>query len=93
MSPSPNMNTYFGEENLANYNNEEITDILNTVKNTTDEKIIAEKFRRLSEIYKTEIPYISLYNNKYNVVYNSSLVGEINPNWYNIFYGVEGWYK
>lgn len=93
LSPGPNLNTYFGEGNVANYSNEEITNIMNEVKNTTDENILKEKYARLSEIYKTEIPYISLYNNKYNVAYNSGLVGEITPNWFYQFYGIEGWYK
>ena len=93
LSPGPNLNTFFGDGNLANYSNEEVTNIMNEVKNTTDENIIKEKYQRLSEIYKTDIPYISLYNNKYIVAYNSELVGEISPNWFYQFYGIEGWYK
>lgn len=93
LSPGPNLSTFFGEGNLANYSNEEVTNIMNEVKNTTDENILKEKYQRLSEIYKTDIPYISLYNNKYIVAYNSELVGEISPNWFYQFYGIEGWYK
>lgn len=93
VSPSPSLETYFGENNLAGYTNEEVTNIMNEVKNTTDEEILKEKYKRLIEIYKTDIPYISLYSNKYTVAYNSGLVGEITPNWFNQFYGVEGWYK
>ena len=93
LSPTPNLTTYLGEGNIANYTNEEVTNIMNEVKNTTDENILKEKYTRLSEIYKTDIPYISLYNNKYTVAYNSGLVGEITPNWFYQFYGMEGWYK
>lgn len=93
LSPSPNLTTYFGEGNLANYSNEEVSSIMNEVKNTTDEQVLKEKYARLSELYKIDIPYISLYNNKYMVAYNSGLVGEINPNWFYQFYGIEGWYK
>ncbi len=93
LSPSPNLNTYFGDGNIANYYNEETSNIMNEVKNTTDENIIKEKYVKLIEIYKSDVPYISLYNNKYTVVYNSALVGEITPNWFNQFYGIEGWYK
>ncbi|MCI8760770.1 MAG: peptide ABC transporter substrate-binding protein [Clostridia bacterium] len=93
LSPTPNLTTYFGEENRANYSNEEVTNILNEVKNTTDENILKEKYARLVEIYKTDVPYISLYNNKYLVAYNSGLVGEMAPNWFYQFYGIEGWYK
>lgn len=93
LSPSPNMTTYFGEGNMANYYNEEVANIMDEVKNTTDDTILKEKYQRLSEIYKTDIPYISLYNNKHTVAYNSELVGEITPNWFYPFYGIEGWYK
>ena len=44
--------------------------------------IMTIKFKRLSEIYKTDMPYISLYNNKYTIAYNSGLVGDITPTWF-----------
>ena len=93
LSSSPNLSTYFGEGNIANYYSDEITNIMHEVKNTTDDNILKEKYKRLAEIYKSDIPYISLYNNKYTVAYNSGLVGEITPNWFYLFYGIEGWYK
>lgn len=93
LSPSPNMTTFFGENNLANYQNEEVTNILNEVKNTTDDNAIKEKYKRLAEIYKADIPYISLYTNKHTVAYNSALVGTIEPNWFNPYNGIETWYK
>lgn len=93
ISPSPDLSLFIGEGNLANYSNEEVQTILNEVKNTTDENILKEKFKRLSEIYKTDMPYISLYNNKYTIAYNSGLVGDITPTWFYQFYGIESWYK
>ncbi|MBR3002356.1 MAG: hypothetical protein IKF38_02160 [Clostridia bacterium] len=90
---SPDLRTFFGEGNLANFGSEEITQIMNEVKNTTDENILKEKYEKLEQIYNTQIPYISLVNNKYNVLYNSNLVGDVAPNWYSLFYNVEGWYK
>ena len=93
VSPSPSLETFFGEGNLANYSNEEVTDIMNQVKNTTDENILKEKYKRLIEIYKSDVPYLSLYNNKYTIAYSSELVGDLTPNWFYLFYGIEGWYK
>lgn len=93
ISPSPNLEAYFGDGNLANYSNDEVKEIMNEVKNTTDEKVLIEKYKRLAEIYKSDIPYISLYNNKYNVAYSSELAGDISPNWFYLYYGIEGWYK
>ena len=93
LSPSPNLDTFFGEGNIANYSNEEVTNLLNETKNTTDENVLLQNYQRLAEIYKTDMPYISLYNNKYTIAYNSGLVGDITPNWFYQFYGIEGWYK
>ena len=93
MSPSPDLSIFFGNGNLANYSNEEIQNIMNEVKNTSDENVLKEKYKRLIEIYKTDIPYISLYNNKYTIAYSSELVGDITPTWFYQFYGIETWYK
>ena len=93
LSPSPNLDTFFGDGNLSNYSNEEVTNIMNEVKNTTDENILKEKYQRLIEIYKTDIPYISLYNNKYTVAYNNELAGTEQPNWFYQFYNIENWHK
>ncbi len=93
LSPSPNLDTFFGDGNIANYSNEEVSNILNETKNTTDENVLKQDYQRLADIYKTDVPYISLYNNKYTIAYSSSLVGDITPNWFYQFYGIEGWYK
>ena len=39
LSPSPNLDIFFGEGNIANYSNEEVVNLLNETKNTTDENI------------------------------------------------------
>ena len=93
ISPSPNLELFFGDNNLSNYRNEEVSNIINEVKNTTDENTLKEKYKRLIEIYKSDIPYIGLYNNKYTVAYNSELVGDLTPSWFSPFYGIEVWYK
>ena len=93
LSPSPNLELFFGNNNLSNYANEEVANIMAEVNNTTDENVLKEKYKRLIEIYKSDIPYVSLYNNKYTIAYSSQLVGDLTPNWFNMFYGIEGWYK
>ena len=44
----------------------------------------------VANVQKNENPTI---NNKYTIAYNSELVGEFTPNWFNAFYGIEEWYK
>lgn len=93
LSLSPNIETFLGPNNMANYTNEEVNNILNEVKNTTEEDTLKERYKRLAEIYKDDVPYISLYNNKFTVAYSTGLVGDVTPNWYNVFYNISGWYK
>ena len=90
---SPNLETFFGESNLSNYKNEEITTIMNDVKNITDEDLLKEKYNRIRQIYDDEVPYISLYNSYYAVISNWNLKGNIEANWYNIFMDINNWYK
>ena len=45
------------------------------------------------EIYKEEMPFISLYSNSLFVLSNTSLKGDLSYNWYNLFYNIENWYK
>ena len=85
LSPNPDMSLFFGEGNLANYTNEEVMNLMNEIKNTTDEETIKNDYARLAEIYKTDIPYISLYTNKHTIAHNTELVGEIHSNWFNPF--------
>ena len=90
---SPSLNKYFGENNIANYKNEEITSILNEVQNITDDNQLKQKYSRIMEIYNDEVPYISLYYNTNSFIYTNNLKGDVNPNSYNLFYGIGDWYR
>ena len=93
VSPSPNMELFFGNGNLANYSNDEVAEKMQEVKNTTDENILKSDYERLAEIYKSEVPYISLYSSQYSVLYSASLLGEFTPNWFSSYYNIETWSK
>ena len=88
---NPNMNTFFGENNYAKFKNEEMNTILNEVQNIADENLLKEKYARMAQIYWDEVPYIGLYRNKSTVVCSQNLMGNITPNWYNIFYHINEW--
>lgn len=91
---SPYLDTYFGENNLASYQNNEVTSIMNELNDVTNnDSLVKEKVTKLGEIYKNDAPYISLYFNKNTFVYSNNLIGDMNPNNYNIFYGIENWYR
>lgn len=93
ISNAPNLETYFGENNLSNFNNEEIRVILNEVKNISNEELLKEKYIRIEEIYKEELPFICLYFNNIFILSNSNLKGDLSHNWYNLFYNIDNWYK
>lgn len=90
---SPSLNKYFSSSNIANYKNEEIINILFETQNLTDENELKQKYSRIMEIYNDEVPYISLYYNTNTLIYTKNLKGQVNPNSFNLFYGIEGWYR
>lgn len=93
LSISPDLSTFFGANNLANYTNETVANIMNEVKNITDTEKLKEDYKKLGEIYKSDVPYLSLYNNKYTVAYSKNLAGTVESNWFYQFYHIEEWHK
>lgn len=93
VSINPSLNRYFGENNVANYNNEEVLKLINEITDITDKNLLKEKIAEIQKITNEEFVYIPLYINKNVLLYSSDLVGDISPNWYNIFYNIENWYR
>ena len=91
LSLSPDLTGFLGEGNLANYNNQEVVNILNEINGINNEVILKEKYKRLLEIANDELPYVYLYYNKSVLAYSYYLSGNVNPNWYNIFYNINAW--
>lgn len=92
-SNSPDITTFFGENNLQNYKNDEINTIMTDVKSITDENLLKEKYKRIVEIYEQEKPFISLYRDKTTIVKSQNLAGDIKGNNYFSYFGLENWYR
>lgn len=92
-SASPSLETFFGTDNLANYNNDEMSTLMNEIKNITKEDLLKEKYAKIRQIYNDDVPYIGLYSSYYAIVSNWNLKGNITANWYNIFMDINNWYK
>lgn len=90
---TPDLETFFGENNIANYNNEEIKNILKAAKNTGEQDEIKNQYQKLYDIYIEEVPYVGLYRETDCVIYNQGLVSNLNPNSFNIFNNIEKWYR
>lgn len=93
VSTSPNIETYFGDNNLSVFNNEQIKSILLEVKNINDIDLLKQKYSEIQKIYKEQVPFISLYTNSLFVISSTSLKGDLSHNWYNLFYNIDNWYK
>lgn len=90
---SPDLTYFIGKDNISNYENEEITSILNEVKNISDSELLKEKYSRIIEIYESELPQICLYRNKSKVIHGIRLTGEVKANNYTAFGNFENWYR
>lgn len=92
-SYTPNLRSFFGEDNLQNYYNEEITNIMGEVENITDNNLLIEKIHRILEIYNDELPFVSLYRGKGSVVKLQNVIGEVKPNSFFSYYNINEWGK
>lgn len=92
-SYSPDLSTYFGTDNLSKFSNDNMQALISEISNITDEKVLKEKYNQIAQIYNKELPYIFLYNSNCSFIYSSKLMGEINPNSYNIYEGIGSWYR
>ena len=90
---SPDLSSYFGDANLANFQNEEIKRLIQEIKEIQDEKILKEKYQRICEIYKEQMPYVFLYLNQNTLAYSTKLLGEIDPYSYDVYQGIGTWYR
>lgn len=86
---SPDISYFYGDGNIANYNNDEVNTIINEVKNITNEKVLEEKYEFIINKTKEDCAYISLYRNINSLLINQNVVGNFEPNNYNIFYNFE----
>lgn len=93
VSNNPSLITYYGDNNLSNYKNLEISNKLNEIKNINNEEKLKEKYKEIQSIYEQELPFMCLYFNSIFVITNTNLKGDFSYNWYNLFYNIDTWYK
>lgn len=89
---APDLTTYFGENNLAKFYSDEVNELMNNIKNNTDENDLKSKYQRLYDIYNEQVPYIGIARNKYLILKNTNLIGDIKANWFSMFYNIDEWY-
>ncbi len=90
-SYSPNLETFFGNNNLQNYSNEEVNTLLQEVKTISDSNTLKEKYKKIEEIFEQDRPFIGLYRNKQTIIQSQNLSGEVKGNNYFSYYNLADW--
>lgn len=93
ISNNPNLETFLGENNISNFYNKRVKVLLNEIKNIDNKETLKEKYIEIEQIYKEEIPFMSLYFNNLFILTSPTLKGDLSHNWYNLFYNIDNWYK
>ena len=88
---TPSLETFFGNNNIQNYYNNDITNLLNQSKNTNDLNTLKECNDKIIDIYNNDLPFISLYRDKSSVIKSQNISGEITPNNYFSYYNINTW--
>jgi len=90
---SPDLNSFLGEENLADYENGEVKNLLKEVNSMSSEDLQKEAYQKIAEIWRREVPYIGLYRNQVTVALGQTVRGDVTPNNYSILYQFSQWYR
>lgn len=65
--------------------------MIDEVKNVSEQKNMAEKYKRLISLTKEDCAYISLYRNKNSMLIRQNVAGNFEPNNFRIFCNIETW--
>ena len=90
---SPDISYFYGENNIANYKNDEVKSLINDLKNITDSRLLEEKYKTIIDITKDDCAYVSLYRNKNSLLVNQNVIGNFEPTNFGAFRNFETWNK
>ena len=82
-SINPSLSYYFGDGNIANYNNDDIKSKLNSL----------DSYKEIQKIAYDEVPYIGLYRNKGYLILNANVGGNFALNNFFTYYNFNEWYR
>ncbi len=82
-SINPDLTYFYGNNNIANYSNDDAMSILGSF----------DKYQELQKIVNNDCPYIPLYRNKGTLILNANVGGNFLPNNFNIYYNFEKWFR
>lgn len=82
-SVSPDLSYFYGDNNIANYNNPNVKNNLFNL----------DKIPEIQNIINDDCPYIGLYRNKGTVILNANVGGNFSPNSHFTYYNFNEWYR
>lgn len=82
-SVKPDLSYFYGDNNIANYNNSDIQSAINNL----------DSFNDIQKIASIDCPYVGLYRNKITILLNANMGGNFTPNAYFSYYNFNEWYK
>lgn len=82
-SINPDLTYFYGDGNIANYNNEDVKSKLGSLDNYAD----------IQKTVNDDVPYIGLYRDKNTLLLNANVGGNFAPNSYNVFANFNEWFR
>lgn len=82
-SVNPDMTYFYGYNNLANYQNDDVQSKLNSLDN----------YGEIQKKVNEDVPYIGLYRNKGVIILNSNVGGDFSPNTFDLYYNFDRWFR
>lgn len=90
---SPDVSYYFEEGNEANYQSNNINELLNEFKYLSNYEDIKNNCTKIIKVYNEECPYVGLFYDTNTMIYSKDLKGRVSPTSYNLFYNINEWYR
>lgn len=92
ISIAPDITTLFLDNNLANYNNDEIKNMIRYLDNISNEEELKDNYKKIYDAFNNDVPYIGICRNKIKVLTATRLVGDVKANGFSLFHNVGEWY-
>lgn len=77
------------ENNFLRYKNEDMDNLLASINNSSNRNEKVSLYEKLQELIVADVPNISLYFNDNAILVDSSIMGDLNPTFYNPYRGIE----
>ena len=82
-SVNPNLEYFYGQNNIANYYNEDVM----------SKMTLLDKYSEVEKQAAEDVPYIGLYRNKGAVILNANVGGDFKSNNYFTYYNFNEWFR